>query len=235
MKKDDKGISRRGLIGLAGSATILSAAGATALYASKADSDPTPPQIEGPFFPEDTDTESDADLTRLGKSPITATGKRLRIKGLVLGKHGQALEGAEVTLWQACHTGKYNHKDDPSTAALDPHFQYWAKVKADKDGTFSALTIEPGAYPVNPDVKNGWVRPPHIHFKVEHNGETLVTSQMYFKGHPLNAVDHLLISTRKQYGDAAAESLIVDFQKSSSGGVAEGKFVICVGTTVALD
>jgi len=233
-----KPVSRRAILGIAGSAAALGAASVLAGEAAAGAiggtlAEGTPPQTEGPFFPLDTSSESDADLTRLGQSPLLASGKRVRINGLVLDEHGQPLEGAVVTLWQACATGKYNHPSDPNTAELDPHFQYWAGLKTTKDGRFSALTIEPGAYPATAD----WDRPPHVHFRVEHEGVTL-TTQMYFKGHPLNAADSLLQQTRRNYGDEAADSLVVDFKQTAGGGLTselEGEFVIRLGTTVALD
>ncbi len=226
-KKD--GLTRRGLLGLAGSATVLSATVGASRLLGQGSSDVTPPQTEGPFFPKDTSTESDADLTRLGQSPIAAEGRRVRINGLVLGKDGNPLQGAAVTLWQACHTGKYNHPSDPNKAALDPHFQYWAALETTDEGEFSALTVEPGAYPAT----SNWDRPPHVHFRVEHGG-TKLTTQMYFKGNHLNKNDKLLVDTRRDFGDEAADSLIVEFKKGPDG-VAEGLFVIRLGTTVALD
>lgn len=150
----------------------------------------TPAQTEGPFFPTKPPVDTDLDLTRI-------RGRSDRAEGLVIGIHGQVLdeglqpvEGALVDVWQANHHGRYAHEADPNPAPLDPAFQGSGQLRTDADGRYRFTTILPGAYPA----AEGWMRPPHIHFKVARRGFHELITQMYFAGHELNDADRLLRS-----------------------------------------
>ena len=220
MKKTDT--NRRQLLAMAG----LSGLG---LIASKGLAQSiTPPQTEGPFFPVSDQVDKDADLTQVKGSTLVARGEQVRVKGLVLDHKNEPISGALIDVWQACDTGRYNHPLDPNTSVtLDPNFQYWAKLKSDANGEFSFKTIIPGAYPAT----SSWDRPPHIHFRVDVWGLPRLTTQMYFKGQPLNEQDRIIKNTRAEYGDAAAESLIVDFDEIGEDGIPTGLFVLKFGET----
>lgn len=58
----------------------------------------------------------------------------------------------------------------------------------DDQGRYRFRTILPGAYPA--DV--GWIRPPHIHFKISRVGYKELITQMYFAGQELNGQDLIL-------------------------------------------
>jgi protocatechuate 3,4-dioxygenase beta subunit len=88
------------------------------------------------------------------------------MKGSVRDIDGQSVEDVTVDLWQANAAGRYRHPHDPNTAPLDEDFQGWAIVPSGKDGEFRFKTVFPGVYPAG----EGWVRPPHIHFKVSKRG-----------------------------------------------------------------
>jgi protocatechuate 3,4-dioxygenase beta subunit len=88
------------------------------------------------------------------------------MKGSVRDTDGQSVEDVTVDLWQANAAGRYRHPHDPNTAPLDEDFQGWAIVPSGKDGEFRFKTVFPGVYPAG----EGWVRPPHIHFKVSKRG-----------------------------------------------------------------
>lgn len=148
----------------------------------------TPPQTEGPFYPVNEQTDKDVDLTRIEGHSQAATGQIIRIVGQVRDMSCKPLAGAMVEIWQACASGKYNHPEDPNTAALDPHFQYWGRTTTDANGHYSFLSIKPGAYPATSD----WIRPPHIHYKVAAPGHRTLTTQFYFEGDPHNAKDRIL-------------------------------------------
>lgn len=60
----------------------------------------------------------------------------------------------------------------------------------------------------------GWVRPPHIHFRVAHPGYHELTTQMYFAGEPLNEPDLL----RRQLPPDEHARLSVDFQPAGTLG-----------------
>lgn len=185
MKKTDK-ISRRCLIG----AGVMTGLGTTL---AKAEDQvparmPTPPHIEGPFYPITPQTDKDADLTRLGDSAEIAKGEIIIVEGQVLSDDGAPIPEAVVDIWQANAAGRYAHERDPNPAPLDPHFQGWAILKTDGEGRYRFKTVKPGAYPISAR----WTRPPHIHFKVSRRGFHEITTQMYFEGEPLNDGDRLL-------------------------------------------
>ncbi len=165
---------------------------------------PTPPQTEGPFYPVNDQLDKDIDLVYVDGAPDMARGEIVYVYGLVTDSQCQPLPGALVEIWQACVTGRYNHPSDPNTsAALDPHFQYWGKTMTDEQGRYLFRTIIPGAYPAAP----GWDRPPHIHFKVQKRAYHELTTQMYFRGHALNAADRILQSMSA----IDQEKVVVDF------------------------
>lgn len=177
-------ISRRRLLqtGL-GAATLAAAAPLLATPGI------TPAQTEGPFFPTRDQADKDMDLTRIEGHAKRAEGEVIEIAGQVLDADGQPIADALVDVWQANHLGRYAHEKDPNPAPLDPDFQGWARLTTDAEGGWRIRTIKPGAYPV----RDGWARPPHIHFKVARRGYRELTTQMYFAGDPLNDVDRLLL------------------------------------------
>ena len=71
---------------------------------------------------------------------------------------------------------------------MDDNFQGWAIIPSGKGGAFRFKTVFPGTYPA----AEGWMRPPHIHFKVTKRGYVEVITQMYFPGEELNDIDLLL-------------------------------------------
>jgi protocatechuate 3,4-dioxygenase beta subunit len=176
----------------------------------------TPQQTEGPFFPVGETPESDFDLTRLEGHAQSAAGRVVEILGSVRGADGTPLAGAVVHVWQANHHGRYAHPDDTNPAPLDPHFQGYARLRTDAEGSFRVRTIVPGAYPVG----SGWSRPPHVHFKVSHDGHRELTTQMYFAGDPLNARDRILNALDE--GERA--QLVVAFADGAGTGVPTGRF-----------
>lgn len=136
-----------------------------------------------------------------------AQGSLIRVFGQILNEDGRPVPNAVVELWQANAAGRYRHSLDNREAPLDPNFLGHGRVRSAEDGSFSFLTIKPGAYPV--PVKDTWWRPPHIHFSVL-GPSTLsrLVTQMYFPGDPLNDWDLILQSI----GDAAARSRMVATQ-----------------------
>lgn len=201
---------RRALLGAVG----LAALGA-AVPASRAE---TPRQTEGPFFPDHDPGERDADMTRLAGRSAAAKGEVVDVHGTVRDETGQPVAGALVDVWQANAAGRYAHGADPNPAPLDPDFQGWAQLTTDAEGRFRFRTIKPGPYPV----REGWSRPPHIHFKVARRGYHELTTQMYFAGEPLNEVDRLLGAVPA----ARRGELIVAFAPDGAEGVPLGRFDI---------
>ncbi len=188
----------------------------------------TPAQTEGPFYPVTPQRDRDWDLTRIEGRAAAAVGKVVIVEGVIQDAVCKRISGALVEIWQACHTGKYNHPRDPNQAALDPNFQYWGRLMTGADGRYRFKTIIPGAYPAN----ETWVRPPHIHFKVSAPGHRPFATQMYFKGDALNASDLILQSLTPQQ----RELVEVTFALPESGGeVLQGQFNITLNLAGAPD
>jgi protocatechuate 3,4-dioxygenase, beta subunit len=156
--------------------------------------DKTPIQPEGPFYPIQDQEDKDNDLVKVVGRAQSPKGDVIVVAGKVTDVDCAPVAGALVEIWQACASGKYNHKNDPNEAELDPNFQYWGQAVTDKDGVYSFRTIIPGAYPAG----DGWVRPPHIHFKVAKRGYLELITQMYFAGNELNDQDLILKRVKAQ-------------------------------------
>lgn len=183
--KEKISLNRRKLLSLG----LVAAGGLVTSVSAKAICrDTTPPQPEGPFYPVDDQADKDTDLTYVRGGRAKAHGQVIIVEGQVIDQTCTPVQGALVEIWQACHTGKYNHPSDPNTAALDPNFQYWGRAVTGVDGSYSFKTILPGAYPAG----EGWIRPPHIHFKVQKLGYIELITQMYFAGDDLNDRDLIL-------------------------------------------
>lgn len=148
----------------------------------------TPKQTKGPFYPVIDQIDTDSDLIYLKGSSIPAKGEVVIVEGVVTDQNCTPVKNALVEIWQACHSGKYNHAADPNTAEIDPNFQYWGKAITDAKGFYRFRTIIPGAYPADID----WDRPPHIHFKISALKHRELITQMYFAGHELNDKDLIL-------------------------------------------
>ncbi|MCO5143503.1 MAG: protocatechuate 3,4-dioxygenase [Oligoflexia bacterium] len=164
----------------------------------------TPTQTRGPFYPGEKNFTGDQDLTFIEGSSRRALGKVIYVTGTVADKNCQPISGANVEIWQACASGRYNHNADPNEAPLDPNFQYWAEAETAEDGSFLFKTIVPGAYPADID----WTRPPHIHFKVSKLGYKELITQMYFSGDSLNDRDLILQSLAKDERDSVIVDLV---------------------------
>ena len=177
----------------------------------------TPDQPLGPFYPNKIPLENDADLTKLKGHKQKAKGQEVIVHGLIQDQFCNPLKGAVVEVWQACHSGKYNHPYDTSNTLLDPNFQYYAMMKTNNLGEYSFKTIMPGAYNAAPN----WMRPPHIHYKVRLKGYESLTTQLYFKGHKLNDNDSILKSLPKK----EQNNITVEFTKNDEG-ILKGTFII---------
>lgn len=189
--------------GLAGAALVMPS---LAQAVSNVCNDKTPEQTSGPFFPGESKFHVDNDLTRIAGSNKKALGQVVYIRGRVLNSQCLPVVGANVEIWQACVSGKYNNPNDPNTAPLDPNFKYWGETYTDDNGTYEFKTIIPGAYPA--DV--GWIRPPHVHFKISKLGYMELITQMYFGGQDLNDKDLILNTIPAK----EKPSVIVDFKPS---------------------
>jgi protocatechuate 3,4-dioxygenase beta subunit len=212
---------RRGfLLRSAGAAGILAAA-SPVTRALAATCGLTPPQTPGPFYPGESRFGTDTDLTRVAGSSGRALGQVIYLRGRVVDAQCRPVSGANVEIWQACASGKYNSPKDPNPAKLDPNFKYWAETFTDERGEFAFKSVRPGAYPADAE----WDRPPHIHFKVSRLGFRELVTQMYFAGDPLNSRDLILADL----SPAERARVIVEFRPVGpelEPGALEGSFEI---------
>lgn len=182
-----KKFSRRNALKLGLAGGVFSMVGAAKSW-SGAVGTPTPPEVEGPFYPVTEQRDKDADMTRVDGQAGQAKGQVIVVEGQIIDINGNGIGQASIDIWQANAAGRYNHPRDPNPAPHDPDFQGWAMIKSDSDGYYRFKTIKPGAYPAT----RTWKRPPHIHFKFSRHGFKPLVTQMYFPGEPLNRDDLLL-------------------------------------------
>ncbi len=167
---------RRKLV-LATPALLLGAALPAPLRALTA----TPPQSEGPYYPDTIPSESDADLTVFhGKR---APGEVIEMVGQVFSAKGAVSRDAQIEIWHCDPNGVYAHVGQHTL----PGFQGYGAVRTGASGRYRFRTTRPGIYP-------GRTR--HIHVKVSGTGNRDLTTQMYFPGEPANERDGLLRRAR---------------------------------------
>jgi len=206
---------------LAGMATgaVFLAAGSAARAACAL----TARQPEGPFYPVAIG-EADWDLTRVSGGTGRAEGTVIEVAGRVFGAGCRPLAGCVIELWQANRHGRYAHpRDRQPQRPLDPNFQGYARLVADADGSYRFVTIMPGAYPASPF----WMRPPHIHFRLQAPGHRPLTTQMYFAGNPLNDGDRLL----GQVPPDRRAALQLSFDRRTADGLPAGTFDMTLAGT----
>jgi protocatechuate 3,4-dioxygenase beta subunit len=133
------------------------------------------------------------DLTAVSGATGLPEGEIIYLTGRVTDEKCRPLKGAMVEIWQANAKGRYVHVADPSPAPKDPNFLGFGEAITDENGMYSFKTIKPGGYPV----PGGWIRPPHIHFKVHGGFFHMMVTQMYFAGEEHNRDDFLLNSISK--------------------------------------
>src|SRR3954451_22191632 len=61
---------------------------------------PTPPQTEGPFYPDELPRDTDSDLVRVTGADAQALGRVTHVLGRILDRHGRPLPGLPVEIWQ---------------------------------------------------------------------------------------------------------------------------------------
>ena len=201
-------LNKRNSLRLGLSATGLLFALAPAKVMASVCGSKTPAQTEGPFYPIHDQLDKDNDLTSVAGSPERAKGELIYVRGIATDDSCRPVKGALVEIWQACHSGKYDHPSDPNTAERRLNFaQSFNSVGAITGafvGAYIFKTILPGAYPAG----DGWIRPPHIHFKISGFGFSELITQMYFVGHELNDKDLIL----KRLSTSDQSKVVVELQ-----------------------
>ena len=144
----------------------------------------TPSTAQGPFYPSATMrlADVDNDLVKVLGVVEKAGGEVIRLKGKLLSKHGKALAGHRIEIWQCDVNGKYLHPGDRHSVTYDTGFQGFGHDVTDIAGNYSFTTIKPTVYPG---------RTPHIHVKVLDGQRELLTTQLYIAGEKGNISDGL--------------------------------------------
>lgn len=179
----------------------------------------TPPQTEGPFYPDKMPLDTDNDLLILNDGITPAVGEVTHLSGRILDSRGQPLRNAVVEIWQCDNQGAYLHSGSANRAGRDANFQGFGRFLTASTGEYYFRTIKPVPYPG---------RTPHIHFAVKVKGKDKFTTQCYVKGHPGNSKDGILNSIRDPKARAA---VMVDFApvKQSRIGELAARFDIVLG------
>jgi protocatechuate 3,4-dioxygenase, beta subunit len=200
------------------------ALGATGLFAPGAFAEElvrTPPQTEGPFYPDHLPLDKDNDLVILKKSLTPAVGEVTHLTGRILDSRGEPVRGAVVEIWQVDHNGVYIHSQCPNQEKRDTHFQGFGRFETGSTGEYRFRTIKPVPYPG---------RTPHIHFKVLKGGKELITTQCYVRGEALNSRDGVYQNIRDIKGRDACTIPFAKIPTSRAGELA-AKFDIVLGFT----
>jgi len=140
----------------------------------------TPPQTEGPFYPDRLPLDTDNDLLIINETITAAVGEVTHLSGRVLDARGEPLRNALVEIWQCDQHGAYLHSGTGNREKRDKNFQGFGRFLTGGDGQYYFRTIKPVPYPG---------RTPHIHFKVKVKGQDKLTTQCYIKGHAGNERD----------------------------------------------
>jgi protocatechuate 3,4-dioxygenase, beta subunit len=181
----------------------------------------TPPQTEGPFYPNKLPLDTDNDLLVVNDTIAPAVGEVTHLTGLILDAQGKPVRNALVEIWQVDNNGAYIHTRDPHHSSHDAHFQGFGRFLTGSTGEYYFRTIKPVPY-------TGRTR--HIHFKIKRSGKELLTTQCYVKGEPANARDMIYRSIRDP---KARESVTIDFSPLPGSRIGElaAQFNIVLGRT----
>jgi protocatechuate 3,4-dioxygenase beta subunit len=181
----------------------------------------TPPQTEGPFYPDRLPLDTDNDLIVLNNALTPAVGKITHLTGRVLDVKGNPVRNALVEIWQVDNNGAYLHSRTSNREKRDKNFQGFGRFLTGSKGEYYFRTIKPVPYPG---------RTPHIHVKVKKGNKDLLTTQCYVKGDPGNARDGIL---RRITDPKQRAAIIIDFApiKESRIGELAATFDIVLGIT----
>lgn len=160
---------------------------------------PTPPQVKGPFYPDNLPLDTDNDLVILGGAGAAAIGEITWLSGRIFSASGQPVRNAVVEIWQVDRYGAYLHSRSANRDRRDRNFQGFGRFLTGSSGEYVFRTIKPVAYAR---------RAPHIHFNIEIQGQEPFTTQCYIQGEVRNATDQVLNTVRDPKARAA---LIVPF------------------------
>jgi protocatechuate 3,4-dioxygenase beta subunit len=181
----------------------------------------TPPQMEGPFYPNKLPLDTDNDLLVINDGITPAVGEVTYLSGRILDAKGDPVRNALVEIWQVDNNGAYIHTKDPHVKDHDKNFQGFGRFMTGSTGEYYFRTIKPVPY-------TGRTR--HIHFKIKRGSKELLTTQCYVKGEPANERDGIYRSIRDP---KARDAVTIDFAPISGSRIGElaARFDVVLGFT----
>lgn len=181
----------------------------------------TPPQTEGPFYPDKLPLDTDNDLIIVNDATTPAVGSITWLTGRILTASGEPLRNATVEIWQVDHHGVYIHSGSSGKAKADGNFQGFGRFVTGSTGEYLFRTVKPVPYPG---------RTPHIHYAIKMKGRDKFTTQCYIEGEPQNDRDSVLRGIRDE---KARKSVIVPFAPLAGSKLGEltAKFDVVLGFT----
>jgi len=161
----------------------------------------TPAATEGPYYPTRSmrPADIDNDLVKVMGSVKEAGGEVITLKGQILDKQDQPIDGLRIEIWQCDVNGKYLHTGDSQNLKYDTGFQGFGHDISGPNGAYSFRTILPTTYPG---------RTPHIHVKVFDETRELLTTQFYLQNHEGNQRDRLYRRMSKQQQDSVSMQFV---------------------------
>src|SRR5688572_28385260 len=96
----------------------------------------TPPQTEGPFYPDRLPLDTDNDLLIINDKITPAVGDITHLTGKVLDARGKPVRGAVVEIWQCDHNGAYLHSDSGNAEKRDGNFQGFGRFLTGTSGEY---------------------------------------------------------------------------------------------------
>lgn len=148
----------------------------------------TPPQTEGPFYPDRLPLDTDNDLIIINDSLTPAVGDITHLSGRILTAAGSPIRNATVEIWQVDNNAAYLHTRSGNRERRDTHFQGFGRFCTASNGEYYFRTIKPVPYPDR--------AAPHIHVKVKVRGRRDFNTQCYIRGHAGNARDFIYTDIR---------------------------------------
>jgi protocatechuate 3,4-dioxygenase, beta subunit len=181
----------------------------------------TPPQTEGPFYPDHLPLDTDNDLIAINDTTTPALGDITWLSGRILDSRGQPVRNALVEIWQCDHNGAYLHSGTTNREKRDANFQGFGRFLTGSTGEYLFRTIKPVPYPG---------RTPHIHYAIKMKGKKELVTQCYIEGHAGNERDGIW---RNIKDEKARKSVTIPFTplKNSRIGELAARFDVVMGLT----